>query len=141
MSACIDHGQKGSTCRGKLAGYGRTRFQGQVTGIHRKAYCVANSVTLESIKGLVVRHTCDNPRCINPEHLLLGTASDNMQDRNLGLNNLLGERNPQAKRSAQDIKAIREAYKSGVTQKQLAQQYQTSQGYISNIIRGRVWHE
>jgi hypothetical protein len=32
-------------------------------------------------KGLVVRHTCDNPLCINPDHLLIGTHNDNVQDK------------------------------------------------------------
>ena len=53
--------------------------------MHRAEYCLANGLTLEDIAGLVVMHTCDNPRCINPEHLVLGTQRDNMLDmRNKG---------------------------------------------------------
>lgn len=141
MSECIDHGQKGSTCRGKGAGYGRSRFDGKTTGSHRKAYCIAHNLKLSDIAGLVVRHSCDNPRCINPEHLLLGTSSDNMQDRNKGARNLLGSRNPAARLTPEDVHSIREAYAGGETQISIARRFGTSQGYISNIIKRRVWNE
>ncbi len=47
---------------------------------HRVAYCEANGVTLEAIKGIIVRHTCDNPGCVNPDHLILGSHQDNSND-------------------------------------------------------------
>ncbi|QBP32918.1 endonuclease [Shigella phage Buco] len=136
MEDCIDHGQLGG-----VGGYGRVRMGGRVTGAHRRAYCEANGVSLDDIKGKVVRHLCDNPRCINAEHLALGTASDNMQDRNRGVNNLLGERNPSAKLTASDVVAIRAAYKSGETQVSIARRLGLRQGYISKIITGRIWNE
>jgi hypothetical protein len=51
------------------------------TGLHRLVFCEAHGLTLEDIAGRVVRHTCDNPRCINPLHLLIGTRADNNRDR------------------------------------------------------------
>ena len=80
LNPCLEHGQKGNS--GGYAGiwiYKRdgSRFK---VGLHRKVYCDYNNVSLESIKGLVVRHKCDNPRCINPEHLEIGTHKDNSQD-------------------------------------------------------------
>jgi len=47
---------------------------------HRAAYLRHHNLRWEQIKGRVVRHTCDNPPCINPEHLVLGSHHDNMQD-------------------------------------------------------------
>lgn len=75
MNNCIDHGN-----RGDRDGYTRSRFEGSTVPAHRAVYCQHHGVSLGSIRGLVVRHACDNPRCVNPEHLLLGTHGDNMKD-------------------------------------------------------------
>lgn len=72
---CLDHNKKGNT-----KGYSTVDFEGTTTTLPRKVYCVANNVLLESICGQVVRHKCDNQRCINPEHLELGTHKDNSED-------------------------------------------------------------
>ena len=61
-------------------GYGQRWYAGKNVLAHRAAYCGANGLTLEDIKGKVVRHTCDNPTCVNPKHLLLGTQLDNVRD-------------------------------------------------------------
>lgn len=136
MSECIDHGQKGSA-----DGYGRSRYKGKTTGSHRSAYCKHHHLELGSIDGLVVRHKCNNPRCINPEHLKLGTASDNMQDRERSKNHVRGTQNPQAKLTEAEVLSIRERYKAGETQVSIAKSFGVRQGYISNIINGRIWRE
>jgi hypothetical protein len=60
-------------------GYPRIAWNGNSNGkVHRIIY---ELTTGENISGLVVRHTCDNPRCINPKHLLKGTPKDNANDR------------------------------------------------------------
>lgn len=45
--------------------------------MYRASYIIFNGPIPDD---LLVRHTCDNPRCVNPEHLILGTQKDNMQD-------------------------------------------------------------
>lgn len=59
-------------------------FSGRITGnvkLHRHLYEHLNNVTLDA--NTVVRHTCDNTMCLNPDHLITGTASDNARDRHL----------------------------------------------------------
>lgn len=63
------------------SGYGTRYRRGQSGLVHRQVYCDHHNVDLKTIIGLCVRHSCDTPRCINPEHLLLGTHDDNMQDK------------------------------------------------------------
>lgn len=72
---CIDHGKKGNK-----AGYTTGFYQGHNTTLHRIVYCQHNNIKLKDLSGLVVRHICDNTRCINPEHLILGTYLENTND-------------------------------------------------------------
>lgn len=58
-------------------GYGTIRVSGKYTRAHRAMYFMLNPCADPS---LVVMHTCDNPRCINPDHLILGTQKENMMD-------------------------------------------------------------
>ena len=58
-------------------GYGSTRFAGKSEWAHRVAWELA---TCRSADGMFVCHTCDNPPCCNPRHLVLGTREDNRQD-------------------------------------------------------------
>ena len=60
-------------------GYPRANIDGNVNiKVHRVVWELHNN---DSAQGLVVRHTCDNPKCINPKHLVIGTAQDNVKDR------------------------------------------------------------
>jgi len=63
---------------GKHLGYGRMNVKGTIMGSHRYSYQLHNGPIPA---GLVVRHKCDNPSCVNPSHLELGTKADNNRDR------------------------------------------------------------
>jgi hypothetical protein len=61
--------------------YGAQYFEGATRAAHRVAYCKHHGLRYTDIKGKVVRHACDNPPCINPVHLILGTQAENMRDK------------------------------------------------------------
>jgi len=58
-------------------GYGRIIVDGAETRAHRAMFFMLNP---DADRSLVVRHDCDNPSCVNPAHLQLGTVKDNMDD-------------------------------------------------------------
>ncbi|HCH9020332.1 TPA: HNH endonuclease [Salmonella enterica] len=125
-------------------GYGRYRYKGKMTLAHRIAYCEANNVTLEDIKGKVVRHKCDNPVCINPDHLEIGTQQDNIKDMNDRgrQRNVHGADSPNAKITDDVVKAIRAEYVKGSRKfgySALARKYGISDVMVSHIANNRSW--
>lgn len=101
--------------------------------------------------GLIVCHKCDNPSCVNPEHLFVGTHKDNAQDRNSKGRNadVSGEKNAAAKLSKNDVLEIRNLYFSNdvsnpylrkkYSQYKLAKAYGVSQSAISMILSEKRW--
>ncbi|MCD9228614.1 HNH endonuclease signature motif containing protein [Ralstonia pseudosolanacearum] len=110
-------------------------YEGKTRLAHRIAYCEHHGLHLSAIDGYVVRHRCDNPPCVNPEHLELGTQADNMADC--------------AKRSrlcsvltAEQVAFIRNHYKPRCPEyggKALARRFGVSQTTISMAFNRKVW--
>ena len=92
--------------------------------------------------GVCVLHKCDNRKCVNPKHLYLGTAKDNMKDkleRNRA-NMPKGEKHHNSKITEQVVKIIRELYKRpDLTQRDLAKDFNLGQTTISNIVNKKRW--
>lgn len=142
-SECVDHGRAGdkdgyaSTCAHE---YKSTRNK---LKLHRLAYCRYHNVDISTLDGYVVMHVCDNPRCINPEHLKLGTTKDNNADR-VSKGRFCGAESPMAKLTDEDINFIRTHYvkRSRVWNTYtLAIKYGVSHQTISNVLLNKQYKE
>lgn len=133
-SLCIDHGKKGDKdgyCPIERNGFRR---------LHREVYAQTHGLTAESMRGLVVRHSCDNSRCINPEHLSIGTQADNIRDmleRNRGAHHM---RRKLSDSDADYIRANCKTYaRGGFSQKAMAIKFGVDRSVIKNILDGRTY--
>jgi hypothetical protein len=124
---------KSNDLRGK--GYGYIRVKDKNIKANRISWVIHNGPIPES---KLVLHKCDNPRCVNPNHLYVGTHSDNNMDREYRNSNYLKGR--MSKFSSEDIDTIKKLYIDGVYQKDIAKQFNVSQSYISFIIKGIRGH-
>ena len=117
-------------------GYGQFCIDGKIWKANRVAYKLWKG---EIPDGLLVRHKCDVPTCVNPEHLEVGTQQDNMDDmvRAGRQNKLKGETNGGAKLTEAQVLDIR--LRKGQTQVELAREFGISKTQICNIRNGKRW--
>ncbi len=119
-TGCIEWKGHLETC-----GYGAVHFLGKTKRLHRFIW--------EQLKGSIpndahVLHKCDNRKCINIDHLFLGTHQDNMKD-------MVIKKRHKHKLSEQDMKIIVKLKKEGVTYKNIAHQLNVSQPNISYWVK------
>ena len=89
--------------------------------------------------GMVIRHKCDNPPCVNPAHLEIGTHADNVADRVKRGRSAIGSGNGRAKLTEKTADCIRVGYQIGNTKAQLAREYGVSQRTVADIVNGKKW--
>lgn len=114
------------------SGNGRGRFapkKGVWVYAARYSYALTNGPIPN---GLVVRHKCDNARCVRPEHLEIGTQRDNVMDA-------VRRGRFHQKLKWYEVVVIRDAYTRGISQTKLASIYGVCQTTISAVVRGVNW--
>lgn len=118
-------------------GYGVIAHDNRHLAAHRVAYTLHKG---DIPAGLCVCHTCDTPRCVNPEHLFGGTHQDNMDDmRKKGRGNRpAGEKHWKAKLTVEDVIRIRERAETE-THSLIAADYNVGRVQVGHIARGKAW--
>ena len=120
-------------------GYGRVWFSNQHIDAHRFSWLIHRG----NISSLIeVCHHCDNPPCVNPDHLFLGTHTDNMRDAysKKRIPALKGELNGQCKLTESAVVEIRKSFKRGiVTYRMLATKFGVDLSTIALIVKRKNW--
>lgn len=116
-------------------GYGGFYMRGKQFRAHRLAWEIRNGPIPDGRQAL---HQCDRPLCVNPEHIFLGTAADNVADRVSKGRSAVGERNGGAKLSAREALEVRDLGERFPT-KQIGEWYGVTQESVRRIITRRLW--
>jgi len=120
---------------------GTDRLSWKIRIAHRISYALHVG---EIPAGINVLHKCDNPACVNPDHLFLGTQRQNVHDmiakgRRVQAD-ISGEKNPMSKLSKDDTKTIRHLYfAERRPQNEIADYFHVAQSCISKIVSGKRW--
>lgn len=110
---------------------------GKTVSAHRMA--LALSLGHEIPSDRMVLHSCDNPPCVNPAHLRMGTCAENHEDAKSRNRTLVGSRNPKARLTEGDVMAIRLLLADGRSRVSIARDFGVSYSLIDGIANGRRW--
>jgi hypothetical protein len=114
-------------------GYGRVWFKGGYRLSHRVSY----QINVDEIPAHIdVCHSCDTPSCVNPHHLFLGTAADNLRDCKQKGRNAHGVKSGRAKLAESDVRAIRIDPRPT---RVIAKQFGIASSGVSGIKRRKLW--
>lgn len=116
------------------AGYGLFSVDGRKRLAHRVAYYIEHGALPP-----VVRHTCDNPACVNPEHLRGGTQQDNIRDRQAKDRQAKGHQNGRSKLDEQTVLECRKQHANGASIRELARKHNVDRTTMRAALRGETW--
>lgn len=126
-----------------IGGYGRVTVYRVKHSAHRLSYTIHYGIDPGDLQ---VCHSCDNPPCTNPRHLFLGTQADNLADAREkgrwvspsvpGVRRNIGANNPHAKFSDDQVALIRDARRTGLKFREIAELFGVSQSYAVRIANG-----
>lgn len=119
-------------------GYGRFRLGNKLMSAHRAAWILTHGSVPSN---LLICHSCDNRRCVNPKHLFIGTAKDNVIDKITKHREyyLRGEQLPQTKLNSSDVLLIKSLLLNNIKQNVIAQYFNITQSVISRIKNNKTW--
>lgn len=127
----------------KTNGYGEIKFRGKNVKAHRVSIFVFSGEWPNP--EMCVCHKCDNPTCINPDHLFIGTHQDNMTDRNKKGRTFrhIGALNGGAKLTEEQAREIKKTFKvtgpNKSNKKELAKKFGVSTVTVKHIAMGLIW--
>jgi len=122
-------------------GYGQFSLDGKMIRAHRISYEIYKDKIPEN---MCVCHHCDNPSCVNPDHLFIGTDLDNNRDMMMKgrANKSSGESNGQSKLTWRNVKEIRRLNKSNkLSQEEIAKKFGISRPAVQKIVYNLVWFD
>lgn len=111
-------------------GYGQVSFYGQIWMTHRASYFIAHR---KIPSGRLILHNCDNPPCINPQHLYAGNMQQNMVD------SIVRQRRHDVRLKPKEVLEIRNRHSLGISTRVLSDHYKVSQNHIRSIVRRNRW--
>ena len=122
-------------------GYGHTQYENKLQYAHRVSYKIHCG---EIPKDMNVLHECDNPACVNPKHLFLGTQADNIDDMiNKGRNSApppqIGVNHWASKLTEEDVREIKTLIDKGWSAGDIADHFNVAKPTIKDIKAGRTW--
>lgn len=121
-------------CKG-TRNYGMIKYEGKKTRSHKVAWYL----TYGKYPDLLLLHSCDNPSCVNPNHLREGTNADNTQDKVSRNRQAKGEKSGTAKLNTSSVRQIRQLLRDGVRMTAIAKQFDVAPPTIRQIKLGRTW--
>ena len=117
-------------------GYGDLKIEGRAKKAHRLSYELAYG---EVPRGKKVCHTCDNRKCVRPDHLFVGTDADNHADRNAKGRQAKGEKHGRAKLTEDDVVEIKMRLAAGESRGQIARDFGVDTAAVRFIDVGEHW--
>lgn len=117
-------------------GYGRRKVGGKVKFVHRWIYEQIHGEQPPTVK---VLHRCDNPPCFRYDHLFAGTNASNTADMVAKGRQTIGERNGQAKLTAEAVTEIRNRRQRGESLRSLSEAFEVAESAISRIYNRKRW--
>lgn len=120
----------------KTNGYGNFGLNNKSFGAHVMAVLLDGR---DVPQGYEVMHKCDNPACVNPEHLVVASHKENMADASRKGRMVRGERHQFAKANDEMVRQIRAKAAQGIKQAALAKEYGIHQTTVGKIVLNKIW--